>query len=70
MEKAKKIANSWWFKSALAGLASAVLAMYGNWILCGVGIGIGVSELLKALIPPTDCKGNCKNCSSDCACKK
>jgi hypothetical protein len=70
MEKAKKIVNSWWFKAALAGGAAAVLAIYGNWLLCGVSIGIGVSELLKALMPSKDCKGNCEKCSPDCACKK
>jgi hypothetical protein len=70
MEKAKKIVNSWWFKSALAGGASFVFSLYGSWILCGVGIGIGISEFLKALMPAKDCEGKCDKCSPNCNCKK
>ena len=71
MEKAIKIVNSWWFRSACAGTISLILAIYGNWLLAGIGIGFGIRELLLALKKePTDCTNKCEKCSKDCVCKK
>jgi len=71
MKKVIKIVNSWWFRSALAGVASVILAIYGNWFLAGISTGIGIRELLLTLKKEsTDCPNNCEECSKDCVCKK
>ena len=71
MKKAIKIVNSWWFRSALAGGISLILAVYSNWYLAGISVGIGIRELLLALKKkPIDSKNGSDKCSKDCKCKK
>ena len=70
MKKAIKIINSWWFRSACTGTISLILAIYSNWFLAGICIGIGIRELLLALKKESiNCENNCEKCSDNCACK-
>lgn len=42
----KKLINSSWFKSALAGVIGIALLLNGSVLYAGIAIGIGIRELL------------------------
>jgi hypothetical protein len=48
MDKIKKIVNTPWFRSALAGLVALGLVIKGELFYAGIAIGIGVREFLLA----------------------
>jgi hypothetical protein len=48
MEKVKKIVNSAWFRSAVAGAAGAALLLKGEVLFAGIAFGIGIREFFLA----------------------
>ena len=62
MDKAKKIVNSWWFKSTLFLGTGILLWISGRPLYAGIAFGAGGRELMLAFKEPAECNCQCKGC--------